>query len=405
MARKKSENFYLDSLFTFESSSCDMVSIENPEIPGERPSLITKVGAIESSRIRFAFGPKSGLVRLNPNGTIAEKNVLGSFLSKSTDEGFRAFFNDNGFLFDIPKGRYLTLSSVDFAGVTKRIKKTLEILDIAGKSNSDRPISDSDFHKFADAVFYLLFSPSIRITCPETGLDYTSAQSSLGKLLESSTDLPDAFTSQQIHDGTIDVVESDGTVTHVDSRFWQNVNSNYDERDDCFGFRDTVRYFVNGTRLETALKSEIEGLYHFFLDVAPISGFDPLELWKNPGFDICGLSAPSKSKFIRLGLDIAKSEIDQNIKNVRPSYDAERMEPRWQVDSLLSAMYFSIFYLRPGVELMRPCANPNCGKYFKVGRTDSKKLYCSPECRNRASQARHRGQSTNKLVTGVSSHH
>lgn len=77
---------------------------------------------------------------------------------------------------------------------------------------------------------------------------------------------------------------------------------------------------------------------------------------------------------------------------VYPEYDSVIMEPRWRVESLMSALYFSIFYMKPNLELTRLCANPKCGRYFKVSRTSLKKKYCCPECANRANQNRYRAR-------------
>ncbi len=68
------------------------------------------------------------------------------------------------------------------------------------------------------------------------------------------------------------------------------------------------------------------------------------------------------------------------------------MEPRWKVDSLMGALYFSFFYMKPNIEVTRICANPRCGGYFTVSRTSLKQKYYCPECANRANQNKYRAK-------------
>jgi hypothetical protein len=85
---------------------------------------------------------------------------------------------------------------------------------------------------------------------------------------------------------------------------------------------------------------------------------------------------------------IIKHEIDSNIAKIHPVYNEDKMCPDWNVDSLLSAMYFSLFYLDSKNEMMRRCEH--CGRYFVVKRSTSTKIYCDSYCRNNAQQAKHR---------------
>ena len=65
------------------------------------------------------------------------------------------------------------------------------------------------------------------------------------------------------------------------------------------------------------------------------------------------ISLSSKTVIFSISLD--------NLDGIHPVYNSETMAPSWKVDSLLCAAYFSIFYLKPDLELYRPCDNPRCG--------------------------------------------
>ena len=64
------------------------------------------------------------------------------------------------------------------------------------------------------------------------------------------------------------------------------------------------------------------------------------------------------------------------------------MQPKWNVVSLLDALYFSIFYLDSKTEMYRHCKY--CGTYFPVKRSNATKIYCDGYCRGNAQQSRHR---------------
>ncbi len=93
-------------------------------------------------------------------------------------------------------------------------------------------------------------------------------------------------------------------------------------------------------------------------------------------------------------IDVAKivlgEEINDNVKGVAPEYDISIMEPRWKVDSLMSALYFSVFYMKPNMQITRQCANPRCNTIFTVPRTSSKRKYCCKACASRDCQNRYR---------------
>ena len=97
-----------------------------------------------------------------------------------------------------------------------------------------------------------------------------------------------------------------------------------------------------------------------------------------------------KGALIEIAKFIIGEEINANLDGIHPVYDSKTMAPAWKVDSLLCAAYFSIFYLKPDLELYRPCDNPRCGRYFLVKTTSTRNRFCSQECCNRVTQDRYR---------------
>ena len=103
-----------------------------------------------------------------------------------------------------------------------------------------------------------------------------------------------------------------------------------------------------------------------------------------------------KEVLLEIANFIVGEEINANLAGIHPVYDTKKMMPSWKVDSLLCAAYFSIFYLKPELELYRPCDNPKCGKYFLVRTTTTKIRFCSTECCNCVTQARYRKKKREK---------
>ncbi len=349
------------------------------------------IGEVENRPLRFAFAPKEGLVRLNDDGTIAERNVLGSFMA--IDGGFETyqkFFSDNGFLFPVSSEDYTKIDAEDVGGIGIRMRVTLDLLNLlgAGKRRID---SDRNFPRLIHDCLSLVFDRESSITANGSSI-YTTAKHPISGLLENPKKVQDKIDICARYKNKIDVKETDGTSYHMDREEWLKFANNEGEngdRDETY--RNIVHLFINGDKLNHDLRVQLECLFHLYHDVGPIKSIENgLEFYENIDISNFAFEGKLKEKFIEMAKILVKEELDHNIKGVTPIYETSKMEPRWNVSSLLSAMYFSIFYLRPGVELMKPCANPNCGKYFKVSRTDSKKIYCSPECRNRMSQTNHR---------------
>ena len=90
-----------------------------------------------------------------------------------------------------------------------------------------------------------------------------------------------------------------------------------------------------------------------------------------------------------------KEEFDFELYGIHPTYNIDTMSPNWKIPNFFTALYFSLFYTRPDYEVYRKCANPNCGRLFKVKTTNSRKQYHDVACQNAAAQMRHR-KSKNK---------
>ena len=89
-----------------------------------------------------------------------------------------------------------------------------------------------------------------------------------------------------------------------------------------------------------------------------------------------------KKGLLLIGKYVLSKEINQHVSKMRPIYNPNTLEPTWKAPNLLTALYFSLFYMKPKSEIYRKCANPSCTNFFLVKTSNSRKKYCCDDCRN-----------------------
>ena len=136
---KKNEIFFENFLFRFDGCGCDYVKDITHTVPGEQPNITFKCQALSDNKVSFAFAAKKGLVRIAPNGSIEEENILGSLIALpfKDDKDIKKFMRNNGFIFPIGTqsfekiGRGLLLSIID------RLRLTVELMTAANEIRKD----------------------------------------------------------------------------------------------------------------------------------------------------------------------------------------------------------------------------------------------------------------------------
>lgn len=99
-----------------------------------------------------------------------------------------------------------------------------------------------------------------------------------------------------------------------------------------------------------------------------------------------------KELLLKVAQITISEEINYNLTKISPQLNIETLTPSWKLNNFLEALYFSVFYMKPGIELYKECENPNCKhqKYFLINATVTNKKYCCPACGNAAAQRRSR---------------
>ncbi|WP_274939932.1 BRcat domain-containing protein [Chordicoccus furentiruminis] len=389
---KIEENFLTSSIFTFESYKCTCEETSVSTNISMLPVPAVKLTPDTRMKVYFAFGSKVGLVRLNEDGSIAESNILGKLVAINRNDirAYFSFFENNGFFFPIAtdKSEIIGLNELQF--LVGRLQATLELM------STITDMSRTSYERIIRMIFYHLFAPVVSVETKDGKYKYVSDIHQYSKYLETNKDadraprLNDTFNNENFsfNDNiaafsmNADFVDSVLNGTPADSKYqtplFQNVFTAYCAPRDG---KPKTMLFIN------------DFVFHYFYEVGII---DYVDLEKthyiNDEVHKENFTEQLKSAAVRTAKFIIKEEIESNLRRVRPTYNTAILEPAWKIDSLLSALYFGLFYMRPNMETYRRCANPKCGEFFPVPVSSRKKKYCCTACMNRAMAARKRAR-------------
>lgn len=385
------ENFYENNIFTFKSYKCECVEDIQHTNPGLPPISTYKLQAIPNKALLFSYIAKNGLARIAANGTIEENNILGALIAlpdKKTSE-LHNFFRRNGFLFPVSSAEYESINEKTLYELLNRIKATVELMTAANEIRKD-------YQKILHLTLYLMLSIPVHIDIASLTSPYVTCHHSFVDILSTADSMQLSWEQQQ-------EAFNKNTYTITDTIILPTYEFDINEYNDIISgislegtvyytplYKQIVQLYCcyPGTNMERRI---IDFLFHLHHDIGQIKTYDMengLTFHKSPDFK--NLTETMKITLIEIAHFVLGEEINANLNGIHPKYNAQTMTPTWKIDSLLSAVYFSIFYLRPNLELYRPCANPRCKRYFLVKTTSTRTKYCSPECGNRVTQDRYR---------------
>lgn len=385
------ENFFENNIFTFQSYSCDCVEDIEHTTPGLPPLKTYKFQSDEEKPLLFGYRAKTGLFRIAANGTTEEDNILGSLIALPTKKpsDLYNFFKRNGFLFPVSSSKYERIDAALLYEFILRLKATVELMTAINEIHKD-------YNKITQLTFYLMLSEQLQIDMFSLPEPYTTCRHSFIDTLSQSSTLSLSWERQQ------EAFEKD-TYTVIDTIKVPSYELNINEYNNILSGTD-----INGTISITPLYRQITQLYcnysgndierktidflfHLHHDFSQLRTCDMVNgLTFFAPTDLSTMSDEMKSTLIEIARFVLGEEINANLNGIFPMYNVQTMSPSWKVDSLLSAIYFSMFYLKPDLELYRQCANPRCQKYFLVKTTSTRTKFCSTECCNRVTQDRYR---------------
>lgn len=388
------------NMFNYENPRCDCKVTTNYTDDGVEYHSI-QLKTIEGLH-KYAYAPIEGLVMIDSKtGAIIDKyKVVEDFLNIDLTKAdkIKEYINTYGFIMPLPAdGKYRIFNHFDIGNLIKRFRVLVKLM---------AAIEDDviDYDNILKLTSYLLFAIPRKFTtngnkeelcsCVHAFTHYwyniENLPNRTGNLVNCYTNdpyddyypIPDSFTKHEEHLGVIDYHEAaediDFYYASSTSIFKAKITKLYrdafDENMDVRGRYaiDYLYHLINiGTKIEDVLE---DGILH-----------TEKKLCSNDKFD-----DTFKSQLILIAQNTIKEEFDFELYGIHPTYNIDTMSPDWEISSFFTALYFALFYTRPNYEVYRKCANPNCGRLFKVKTTNSRKQYHDVACQNAAAQMRHR---------------
>lgn len=384
------ENIFGDNLFTFSSYACFCAEDIIHTVPNQPPLVSFKISANSDKPILFAYKAKTGLVRIASNGTVEEDNILGSLISMNgaNSKKLMSFFERNGFLFPVSNRDYFSIETDLLEKLIDNIRKTVELMTAINEINKD-------YTKIALLTLQLLFNKKIEIKLESIELSYDSCNHSFKKTINMAGMGLTRKQEQEYYDkGYFSILD---TVYNSIYKFDINEYNDIISGSSLNNAKSITYLYKQITSLYCSYKGSpierkiIELLFHLMHDMNwEIDYIPSIGITINKFINLSSLSREMRTATLEIARYVLGEEINANLVGIYPQYNIQTMSPSWKVDSLLSAIYFSLFYLKPDLELYRQCANPRCNKYFLVKTTSTHKKYCSTECCNRVTQDRYR---------------
>lgn len=390
-------DFFENNLFRYESYSCGCVKDIEHLAPGMAPVITFKLQSLSTRKIRFAFAAKEGLLRLATTGSVEEKNILASLLSLP-DRNIQVlfdFFKKNGFLFPISKCEYESIDAHSMFELVNRIKATVRLMSAIEEPRKN-------YNDILHLTLYLLLSDPISINVSSLEKPYNTCSHEFYEEIKKAPYLNSLDREQEAFDkDTYSIIDTIYPPTfEFDINDYNDIMGGYMSSKpgaDDYRFKDVVNLYCNKPNADLSIRLITDFLFHYQNEVGIIKSYD----YENGIQYYC---PPDQSKFndlmkkalINIARLIIGEEINKNLDGIHPQYNVSTMSPSWRVDSLLAAIYFSIFYMKPGLELYRQCANPTCRQYFLVKSTSTRNKYCCPECGNATAQRNYRKRKIEK---------
>lgn len=387
---EKNTDIFLNNLFQCENYACNCVKdIENvaPDMP---PKTTLKLYADSSRLLNFSYAPREGLNLTGVAGGVIEKNILGKLLAIPDGDIDKhiEFFTTYGFLIPLKDDEYESIDAEDLMEIVNRIKATINLMNAIGKRN---------YRSVLVNVAYLLYSPKIEVHFSDR--TFSTCYHRFTKLIETYNLFPDISREDEVAAlGTYSVPDTMlGGINHIDFSFYNAVRQNGKTGlagSNSSWFKNLTAAYV-GCRNETEdVRTLIDFFYHFQTEVAVFKEVEFKRIRPYSRIDEEQFSEEIKNTLLNIARIVVAEEINFNIAGVHPKYDGSRLSAVWQVDTLLQALYFSIFYMKAGVDIYKECENPSCkrDRYFLVEATRTNKKYCCQQCANAAASQRHRNR-------------
>ena len=384
---------FVNNLFELDSYACKCEKDTQNVIPGEPPETILKLYSRADCPVHFSYSDKDGLNLTGSKGRVLLKNVLGQVLALKEDDadGYIQLISKIGFILPVTFDNYEAVDLKALVEVIKRIKATIKLMNaIDGKDIYEQ------MRMFNAMTFLLYRSP---VTLNLNGCSFTTCQHELNLLIRNPMPSRDfRRDSDSILDNgnyiVNDSVSSTGRADVPSDLYNQIKMGNIGTvlGQGSSEYRNLFFAYMSALKEQSDWALAVDFYMNYQnhagiidrVDLDRITYYDP-----KAGF---ALNDELKKALPKVARMVLSKEINHNISKIHMQYDGEGLAPRWQIDALLQALYFAIFYMKPGIKMYKRCANPNCKRdvFFLTDRTKTNKEYCCVQCRSAAGQRRRR---------------
>ena len=385
--------FYANSDFEFASVACDCeVDVTHPS-KGVTKHIFRLYP--KEDTIYYAYIAERGLVSKNKDGALNGRAVLPDLLAIQNGDAkaVKAFIEQHGFFLPLDPNEDNAIDAELLFGLINRLKATVALMSALGEPKTD-------YKRVLGLTLYLLLSSTIEIQLPNFQSPFYTCIHDVGQAWNGVYVINESVL--RVEDVGYNVDEGLSIQDSVrPPETWLTASEYSDaigyEQFDLSGTRANATYlFRNAITATPSCRLAIGLLYHFCKEVGDIKS------WNHKGDLMFVDTPPTAAQFremfdeslqtalLALAKDTLKTELEFNLNGIVPSYETETMTPSWHVEYLLAGLYFSVFYMRPKIELYRTCANPNCRLPFLVRTTSSKQKYCKSACANAMAQRNHR---------------
>lgn len=384
-----SDNFFnlSNDYFSLSCKKCTFIIEEMLKTNGQAHNELT-VYPVDNEVINYAFSGDQGLCLTTPHGSLQNKNILGTLISLPGTNVKKVlhFFEEHGYLLPV-SAEGTEVDIVAFVEILNRIKATVLLMTALEKPSLD-------YDQILHLSLYLLLGKQVALDgTPQ--ISYTSYRHPFHDYLRNQAAIDSLQQSSEAEYITVkDMIYAPSYELKADE--YDDISNGETFTYDYPGINDTlyrqlaIAYKHSNTQPKN-LRLMVEFLFHYMHSVGVVKSvtFDNgIEYYGIPDYN--KFDERLKSAAVLISRLVLSGEITYNTRSIKPFYSPTALEPSWKAPSLLTALYFSIFYMKPGSEIYRKCANPSCHKYFLVKTSNSRKKYCCDNCRNANNQRSHR---------------
>ena len=375
---------FLNNQFECHSYACHCDKDIKNVTPGETPKTTLKLYADVSVPLSFSYVAGDGLDLTGKNGGPITKNILGKLLAiKDGDlDSHINFLESYGF--------FLPIRGVDadiLFELVNRVKATVRLMNaLAGEIN---------YKNILIGTAYLLFTRPITLSLLDN--EYRTCCHPFTQLLDNYLVFPQLQRNQEVFNtGKLTIPDTlTAAGNSLEANYINAIASSTDTTVAGSADPDFKHLFAMYTTLHSVndqLRRIIDFFYHYQTEVGIFREvkYKRISYYGNPTRE--NFTDEMKAALVDIAKTVISEEINHNIEGIHLRYDGKTLTPVWQVDNLLQALYFAIFYMNPGVEIYKRCENPNCKRqvFFLTNATKTNKRYCCDQCRIAAATQRSR---------------